>query len=144
VEIHALKLSVTEADLNQLAREQLSADAPVRNLRVHLETGLVRIGGDYTKLLVPIPFDTSWELSVQDRHVRVRLKDVRVIGLPAGIFRGTIMAGFGRLAAREAGIRLDNDTVVVDVDTFFKAHGVLLRTNLKSIHCSAGVIVLEV
>jgi hypothetical protein len=144
MEIHALKLSITEADLNQLAREQLSADAPVRNLHISLENGLVRIGGDYSKLLIPVPFDTSWELSVQDRHVRVWLKDVRVIGLPAGIFRGTIMAGFSRLAARESGIRLDNDTLVVDVDTFLRHRGVLLRTNLKSIRCKPGLIVLEV
>lgn len=144
MEIHALKLSITEADLNQLAREQLPADAPVRKLHVSLESGVVRIAGDYAKLLFPVPFDTSWELAVQDRHVRVRLKDVRVIGLPAGIFRGTIMAGFGRLAARESGIRLDNDTLVVDVDTFLKHRGVLLRTNLKSISCTPGLIVLEV
>ena len=44
MEIHALKLSVTEADLNQLAREQLPADASVRNLRVRLETGLITSG----------------------------------------------------------------------------------------------------
>lgn len=144
MEIHALKLSITEADLNQLAREHLPAGAPVRNLRLRLEEGAVRISGDYPKLLVPVPFDTSWELSVQDRHVRVRLASVKVIGLPANIFRGTIMAGFSRLAARESGIRLDDDTLVVDIDTFFQQHGVLLRTNLKSIRCQPGLIVLEV
>src|SRR6516225_9156671 len=105
MEIHALKLSITEADLNALAREHLPKDAPVRNLRVRIEEGLLRIGGDYPKLFLPVPFDTSWELSVEDRHVRVRLAGATVIGLPANLFRGLIMNGFSKLASRDLGIR---------------------------------------
>lgn len=144
MEIHALKLSITEADLNDLAREHLPKDAPVRNLRVRIEEGVVRIGGDCPKLFVPVPFDTSWELSVEQRNVRIRLAGVSVIGLPANIFRGLIMNGFSKLAAKESGIRQDNDSLIVDVDGFFQQHGLLLRTNLKDIRCLKGLIVLEV
>src|SRR5262249_58576620 len=103
MEIHALKLSVPEADLNALARKALPADAPVRNLRMRVEGGLVRAGGDYSRLGVPVPFDTSWELSVQDRRVRLRLAGVRGIGLPANLLRGALLNGFGKLAAPGAG-----------------------------------------
>ena len=143
MEIHALKLVVTDVDLNELARKQLPKGAPVRNLRVRIEDGLLRVGGDYRGMLIPVPFDTAWELSVRERRVCVRLAGVTVVGLPVNMLRGMILSGFARLAAKEASVRVEGDTLLVDVDGLMQAHGVLLRTNLKSIRCLPGQIVLE-
>jgi hypothetical protein len=143
MEIHALKLVVTETDLNQLARTSLPAKSPVRELRVRVEEGRLRISGDYQALVVPVPFETMWELSVQKQRACVELVDVRVIGLPAGVLRGFILSSLGKLATRESGIRLENDLLVIDVDGLLQQYGVLLRTNLKTIRCEPGQVILE-
>ena len=143
MEIHALKLVVTEADLNQLATASVSGNAPVRKPRVRVEEGKLRITGDYQALLVPVPFETLWELSVQERRACVRLVGVRVVGVPANVLRGFILSGFGKLASRESGIRLENDLLIVDIDGLLQQRGVVLRTNLKAIRCEPGQVVLE-
>jgi hypothetical protein len=143
MEIHALKLVVTEADLNDLATRSLPKKAPVRNVSVRVEEGRLRISGDYQALVVPVPFETLWELSVQEQRACVKLVGVRLVGLSAGVLRGFILSSFGKLASRESGIRLEKDMLVIDVDGLLQQHGVILRTNLKAIRCEAGQVVLE-
>src|SRR5205823_12472109 len=143
MEIHALKLVVTEADLNELAAKNLPKNVPVRNVRVRVEQGQLRVSGDYQALMVLVPFETMWELSVREQRACVKLVDVRVIGLPAGVLRGFLMSGPGKLATRESGIRLENDLLVIDVDGLLQQHGVLLRTNLKALRCESSQVVLE-
>ena len=143
MEIHALKLVVTEADLNQLAATGLPKDSPVRNPRVRVEEGRLRVSGDYLALMLPVPFETVWELSVREMRACVRLAGVRVVGLPADVLRGFILSGFGRLASRESGIRLENGLLIVDVDGLLQQRGIVLRANLKAIRCEPGRVVLE-
>src|SRR5215204_4656131 len=116
MEIHALKLVVTEADLNQLAARGTAKSGAARNARARVEEGRLRITGDYHALLLPVPFETLWELSVREQKARVELAGVRVVGLPANVLRGLILNGFGKLASRESGVRLEGDVLVVDVD----------------------------
>src|SRR2546423_10652394 len=99
MEIHALKLVVTEADLNHLATKSLPKKTPVRNVSVRVEEGRLRISGDYQALGVPVPFETLWELSVQEQRACVKLAGVRLVGVSAGVLRGFILSSFGKLAS---------------------------------------------
>src|SRR5262245_5662553 len=131
MEIHALKLVVTDSDLNRIAKGYLPKDAPVRKLSCRVEDGSVRIAGDYPALFVPIPFETQWELSVKDRTAVVRLVGVKVVGVPAGVLRGVILGAIGNYIAREPHVRLEDDTLIFDLDGLLQKHGVVLRTSLK-------------
>jgi hypothetical protein len=143
MEIHALKLVVTEADLNELAKSYLPKDSPVRNLRSRVEDGLVRVSGDYPALFVPIPFETQWEVSVQGMTAVIRLVGLKVVGVPAGMLRGVILAAIGKHAAKEPHVRLEDGTLILDLDGLLRQHGVVLRAGLREVRCRPGQVVLD-
>jgi hypothetical protein len=143
MEIHTLKVVVVEQELNRMAVQHLPADIPVQNLRVRVEQGQVRVTGEYLAFLVPVPFETLWELTVQERRAKAHLTGVRVVGLPANMLRGVILGNFDKLAEEEPHIRLKGETLIVDVDGLLQQRGLVLRTTLKAIRCELGQIVVE-
>ena len=62
-------------------------------------------------------FETLWELSVQDRHVHLRLIKFRAMGMPMSAFKGLIMNIFSTLARKETWIHVQEDTVRLDVES---------------------------
>ena len=143
MQIQALKLIVTEADANRLAVEALrKGDVPVRNLKVSFTAEGVVVAGDYPTRFFSVPFETTWAPAVREGELHVRLAGIKVIGLPAGLFSGTLMSGLSD-AAREPGLRVEGETLIINLDRFLEAKGLPLQANLKAVRCGPGEIVIE-
>jgi hypothetical protein len=141
MEIHALRVSVTEQDLNDLARRHL-ADQPVEELRVSITPEGVTVQGEYP-LFVPVRFETLWQPTIQDRHVYLRLVKFRALGMPVNVLKGFVMNAFSTLARKEPWVHVQEDSVRLDVEAMLAQEGLTARVNLARIYCESGVFVLE-
>ncbi len=143
MEIQSLKFMLTDADLKALAGEFLPDDAPVKNVRLSIVEGAIQVSGDYPTALLNVPFQTTWEPVIQDGKVRLRLADLRVVGLPGGMLRGLFLGGFRQIAAKVPGASVEDQTLVLDPDRMLATRGIPLKTNLKLIRCEAGRMTIE-
>jgi hypothetical protein len=143
MEILALKLALTEADLNNLLAQHLGADPPVRDLKVSLTPEGARVSGAYPVAFFNVRFDALWALSVRGREVAARLADLRVAGAPAAMVRGTLMEMLAANLEREQGMRVEEETVLVDPDVMLNRLGLTGHTNLTAVRCEAGRLVVE-
>jgi hypothetical protein len=143
MDILSLRVRLTDADLNSMARTFVPEDAPVDNLRLAVVDGAVQVNGDYPTPLFSIPFQTRWEPAVREGKVCVQLTGIKVVGLPGGMLRGLFLNGFRQVTRNLPGASLDDDTLVLDVDRILASRGVPLKTNLKTIRCTAGQMIVE-
>jgi hypothetical protein len=143
MEILALKLAVTEEDVNNLVAKHLGADQPVRDLKVSLTPQGARVSGAYPVAFFNVRFDTLWALSVRGREVAAHLAELHVAGAPAGIVRGTLMEMLAANIDKEEGVRVEDETVLVDPDVLLGRLGPAVRTNLTAVRCEAGRVVVE-
>jgi hypothetical protein len=143
MEVLSLKLTLSEADLNNLVTRNLGDNPSVRDLRVGLAPEGVRVSGAYSVSVLKVRFDTLWALSVSGREVAAHLADLRVAGAPAGLVRGTLLEVLGANLEREEGFRVDGETVFVDPDALLARLGLTGHTNLTAVRCEAGQVVVE-
>jgi hypothetical protein len=143
MDIQALKLFVTEDEINDLLARFLPPDLPVQKLGVRLTPEGVVVQGVYPTLLVKMAFETLWEITAAGTEVEARLADVKVAGLPAGKLRGLLVKMIRDAASREAGVCVRNESVRVDVGEALRAKGLPLRVNFTGVRCSLNSLVLE-
>jgi hypothetical protein len=144
MEILSLKLSLSEADLNNLVARHLGSDQPVRDLQVRLRPEGVGISGAYRVAFFNVRFETLWALSVQGREVAAQLTDLRVAGAPAGLVRESLLEMIGANIAREEGARVEGESILVDPDLMLGRLGLTGgRANLTAVRCEEGRVVVE-
>jgi len=143
MEILALKLSLTEEDVNNLVARHLGSDPSVRELKVRLTPDGVHVAGAYALAFFNVRFDTRWILSLQGREVAAQLADLRVAGAPAGMVRSTLLEMLAANLENEAGLRVAGDAILVDPDVLLTRLGLAARTNLTAVRCEAGRIIVE-
>jgi hypothetical protein len=143
MEILALKLLVTEGNLNDLLKRFSPDPSPVENLRLRLTPEGVLIEGDYPALLVKVRFQTVWELSVRGGEVQAHLVAIKVAGVSAGMLRGLLLKVIRDLSAGQPGLRVEDETLWVNVEQVLLAQGLPLRLNLTAIRCSVTTLVIE-
>lgn len=142
MKIHALKVSLSEQDLNELIKKRLPADHPIEDLRACItQTGLV-ITGVYP-LFINVHFETHWQLGVDEGHITVRLHQFKAMGVPGAIFKSAIVKMIEDLAKEETWIRFKGDMIWVDVDAGIGKYAFPAQTSFKVLECQAGVIVVE-
>jgi hypothetical protein len=143
MEILSLKLALSDDDVNGLVARHLGGDLPVRDLKVRLTPEGARVSGAYAVAFFNVRFDTLWALSVRGREVAARLADLHVAGAPAAIVRGTLLEVLAANLEREEGLRVEEETVLVDLDVLLGRLGLVGRTNLTAVRCEAGRVVVE-
>jgi hypothetical protein len=143
MEILALKLFLTEGEINGLIQKFLPEPGAVENLRVRLTPEGVVVQGDYPTLLVKMAFETLWEVGVAAGEVEARLTSVKVAGLPAGMLRGVLLKVLRDVTAGEAGLEVQDETVRVNVEEMLWAKGLPVRVRLTAVRCSIGTLVIE-
>ena len=79
MEILALKVLITDQSANRLAAEAMPRDLGLRDLRVRFAPEGAYVSGAY-QMLVSVPFETLWELSVQGGRIAARLAGVNQTG----------------------------------------------------------------
>jgi hypothetical protein len=142
MEILALKATVSEQVLNELATRYLPKDVPVEELRITVTPDGVVVKGEYP-LLVTVSFETLWELGVSDGKVTARLTRLRTLGMPMTVLKSVVLGAIAAAARSEPWLAVDTDTVRIDVDKALAGEGLRARTNLTAIRCQAGQLVIE-
>jgi hypothetical protein len=141
--IQSLRLRVTEADVTALLARFPPESGAIENLRVRLTADGVSVQGDYPALMMKVSFETVWELAAAGPALAVRLAQVKVAGLPAGVLRGVLLRMVRDAAAKEAGVRVEGETVHVDLEASLKARGVPLTVRLVAVRSGDGWLTVE-
>jgi hypothetical protein len=143
MEIQSLRLLITEQELNDIAaKEAVTGGSPVRDVSVRLTSEGVRIKGKY-HMMMPMPFDTLWIVSVQGGKIAARLSEAKVVGFGAGMLKGVLMDMICETVQADGALRVDGDTLWIDLDRLLAVRGFPARTNLTAVRCSDGQLFIE-
>jgi hypothetical protein len=141
--IHALKLSVTEHELNELVTDLSSSKNSVQNLRVRLTSEGIVVLGEYPTMLMQMAFETLWEVKGIGSIVEARLASVKVSGLPAGMLRAVLLKTLRDLLALEPGVRVVEESIHVDLSKHTAIQKLRLKIHLTEVRCGPGNLVIE-
>jgi hypothetical protein len=142
MEIQSLRALIPEAMLTRIAAEAIPPDVKVKDIQVQLKPEGALVTGSY-QMFFAVPFETLWELSVRDGKILARLTNVKVAKLGAGMIKGVLLGALSDAAAKIDGARLEGDTLAVDVDRILATRGYEVRTNLKTVQCQPGSLLIE-
>jgi hypothetical protein len=142
MEIQQLALVLTEQDLNALVDKHLTDDVPVEKIEMRLSTTGLQVKGEFP-LFVNVRFETAWELGIRQGKVTARLDHLKAFGLPVNVFRSMVVKFIAEAAKRIDGLECDNDVIIADIDRLAAREGIQLQSNLRSIECQDGRIVVK-
>jgi hypothetical protein len=142
IEIQVLKLQITEQALDQVIPQILAQNPHLKELRVRLTPDGVNLSGVY-HMVVDVPFEAVWALSVREGKLAARLGDLKISGLGGGMLKPALLSALGEAVKKEEGVRLEGETLVVDIDCVLGKHGLALRSNLTAIQCGDGYVMVE-
>jgi hypothetical protein len=142
MEIQALRLALTEQDLNELIRRYLPPDQPVEEVRVRLSPEGLHVTGIYP-FFFPVKFETVWELGIVGGQVSARLANFRAMGVPGNIFKSAIMKLIEDAARKEPWVKIAGDQVLADLDLGCARYGLPARLNLRTLTLIPGQLLVE-
>lgn len=143
MEIHTLKVSITEQELNELAAAAPSSNSSVENLVVRLTPEGILVTGTYPVMFMKVGFETLWEVTGAGSIVEARLASIKVSGLPAGKLRGVLVKTLRDLLAREPGVQVTEEAIRVDLSQLTALQKLQFRVHLTGVHCAPGQLVIE-
>jgi hypothetical protein len=142
MEVHALKLSLSEQDLNDLLRKYMPRDHPIEDLTVRVGPNGLTVSGVYP-LFINVHFETHWKLGLEDGLVTARLDYFKAMGVPGNIFKSAIVKMIEEVAGAEPWVRVQGDTLWVDVDGCISKYAFAARTHLRHLECQTERILLQ-
>jgi hypothetical protein len=144
MEIQSLRVRVSEAEANNQLRRVPARVLPAEDLSIGFSSEGVLIRGRYRVLVMPVAFETVWQVQAVGGKVQARLHDVRLAGLPAATFRGALLGMLEEQLNSLPGITLvDRETILFDVAAAAAALGLNVRLHLTSVRTEPGAITLE-
>jgi hypothetical protein len=138
MEIQLLKLSVSDADLNQLASRIFVRPDAIREIGFAVTPEGVRVMGIYERV-IGIPFQMLWQISIFEGKVGARIERVRAGFISIGFMKKYLL---DRITAG-TNIVNRNGMLVFDVDAVLADNGWPVRLNFTSIRCTLGNLILE-
>lgn len=142
MEIQALRLIVTEDELNNLAERHWPEKAPLTKPRVQIRPDGVELKGTY-RGWVRLTVATRWQLGVEGGHLTARLVSCSTLGLSFGGIREKVLDAIRKKADQEEGLEVSQDCLLVNLEKVLGRRGVPLRCHLNGALCEAGRIILE-
>jgi hypothetical protein len=142
MEIHWLRLSVSEKTLGDIVREHVLEDVAIEDLEIRILPEGVRVKGAY-QMFVPVSFEALWELGVDGGRATARLANFRTLGMPANVLKSLIMNVIADAARKEPWLQVQGDMVRADLEDMLKKHGLSGRINLTALRCETGTLILE-
>ncbi|MFL5245539.1 MAG: hypothetical protein ACJ8FY_25875 [Gemmataceae bacterium] len=143
MEIHLLKLLVTEQDINTIVARVLAHEPQVRDVKVTLAPEGVHVSGVYPTAFMSVRFQTLWELSAEAGKVAARLADLKVVGLPVSMLRGVIMTALSEAVAKEDTFQVAGERLLFDPNRLLTKNGLTGSINLTAVRCQPGQLVIE-
>ena len=142
MELHALKLSLTEQDLNDLLRKYLPKDLEIDDLRIKFTDQGIHVTGVYP-FFIAVRFETIWEVGVESGHAAARLASFKAMGVPGNIFKSAVVKIVEDVARQENWIRIVGDRFLADLELGCSKYAVLAHLHLKSIVVQPGLLMLD-
>ena len=139
MEILTLRFVLTEDDLNNLLVKFVAIPPKVRDLHARVMSESLSLAGVYESIL-PIPFDTEWRIFVENGKIAARLASIKAVGLRIDFLKGYMLKA---LSSSSSVLELNEDSLVFDVDRFLEEKSVPIKTNLRSVCCDNGRVVIE-
>lgn len=144
MEIQALKLFLTDADLAMILNELVSRQENIENLHATFTPEGVRVQGEYpTGFGFKVPFETLWQVMGAGSILHVHLTEIKVAGVPAGLLRGALLRMIRDAVESQPGIGLQDETILVDVPTVARANGLEVQITFTAVRLSIGTAVIE-
>jgi hypothetical protein len=143
MEIQALKLLITQDDINALLSEFPPSDTDVENLHVVLTPDGIVVQGEYPTMLMNVAFETLWEVKAAGDEVEARLGSVKVSGLQASMLRGVLLKTIRDMTAEEPGVQVVGEAIRVDLSKHTGLQKLRLRMSLRSVLCTHGLLFIE-
>ena len=81
-----------------------------------------------------------WKISVSDRKIVARLSDIKVVGVRLNTLKPYVL---NALVSNCNILELRGESVFLDLDRFLAQMTVPIRTNLTSLRCEGGQLVIE-
>jgi len=142
MELHALRLSVTEQDLNEILRRYVPKDAEVEELRIRLSAQGIHVTGVYS-FFFPVRFETIWEVGVANGQASARLASFKAMGVPGNIFKSAVVKIIEDVAREESWIHIVGDCFYADIDLGCARYFVPAQFHLRAITVQPGSVLLE-
>ena len=139
MEIQLLRFVATEADLNNLAAKLYSQKNNVRDVHINVVPQAIRVTGKY-RAVIGIPFESLWDFSISDGRIAARLRKLKVGALNLGLARGYVLDAIARAVGM---LKLRDRSLLFDPDALLREKGLRLRTNLSSVRCEDGHLIIE-
>ena len=139
MEIITLRFVVTEDDLNGLLIKFVAIPRKVRDLHLRVTPDGLSLAGVYQTIL-PIPFNTEWRIVVEAGKLVARLSGMKAVGVGLGFLKGYVLKA---LSSNSTVLEFAEESVMFDVDRFFEQMAVPIKTNLLSVCCESGRLVIE-
>jgi uncharacterized membrane protein len=139
MEIQSLRLLISEPEVNALVARYVHHNENIQDLRVQFSPQGIRIAGAY-KMMISVPFESLWQISVAEGQLKVRLTHLRTIGLNVGLLKNYLL---GVIAAKMNCLRVSGDALLLDLDLLLKDCGNSVRTHLNSVDCAEGTLTVE-
>ena len=90
MEINALELILTDADLAALIEKHSPPDLPIEDLKVTFRPEGVCVQGSYP-MLVRVNFECWWTVEAADGKVRCAIAKLKAMGMPAMVFKSAVL-----------------------------------------------------
>jgi hypothetical protein len=141
--VHALKLSITEQELNEWAAALPAGKSSIEDLQIRLTAEGIVVRGEYPTLLMKMAFETLWEVKGVGSIVEARLISMKVAGLPATMLRGVVLKTLSDLLGREPSVRVVEQSLYIDLSKLAVLQKLPLCIHLTTVECSPGKLVIE-
>lgn len=139
MDIESLRLVATETELNYLMVKLVPEMKNIRDLHLKLLHTGVSVSGTY-QTVIGVPFETLWEVFIQDGKIAARLKGLRTGAFGIGLLKGYVIDA---IASATSIVAVQGETLLFDVDLFLERKGVPLRTNLTAVRYGNGSLLFE-
>jgi hypothetical protein len=139
MEVQALRVLITEEELNDWLNQLLKLPNRIRNLEVKLFPEGISVRGTY-QWGVGISFETLWEAVIYEAKPAARLRRFAAGGLGLGLAKTHVLEA---IAAQTHWLRLEGDMLLFDFDPLLRAKGINIRPNLRTIQCGRGHLAIE-
>ncbi len=137
MELNALELVLTDADLAALIEKHAPADLPIEDLKVTLRPEGVCVQGAYP-MLVRVNFECLWTVAIAAGKVRCSIAKLKAMGMPAMVFKSAVLKVLEGVAKDEFWIAIDGEQVVLDPEFLLARYLAPGHLNLKGIALGDG------
>jgi hypothetical protein len=144
MDIQALKVFISEQELQDLAHQNQPPDTPVKNITVRVKPDGVRVAGEFPTMMMNMSFESVWKPDVADGKVTVHLTHLTAAGFPATMLRPLVLGAL-KDAIKEPFIQVLDEAVVVDVQEFVREQKlpVVVTFAVQAVRCVEGGVVAE-